>query len=55
MREIHGKEEDFIHQLTTHFSKINILSIVGIAGTQGAAWAIADSKIIPTKTTKSKS
>ena len=36
-----GKEEDFIHQLTTHFSKINILSIIGIAGTQGAAWAIA--------------
>ena len=36
-----GKEEEFIHQLTTHFSKINILSIVGIAGTQGAAWAAA--------------
>ena len=36
-----GNEEDFIHQLTTYFSKINILSIVGIAGTQGAAWAIA--------------
>ena len=36
-----GKDEDFIHQLTTHFSKINILSIIGIAGTQGAAWAIA--------------
>ena len=36
-----GKEEDFIHQLTNHFSKINILSIIGIAGTQGAAWAIA--------------
>ena len=36
-----GKEEDFIHQLTTHFSKINILSIIGIAETQGAAWAIA--------------
>ena len=36
-----GKDEDFRHQLTTHFSKINILSIIGIAGTQGAAWAIA--------------
>ncbi len=36
-----GKEEDFIHQLTTYFSKINILSIIGIAGTQGAAWAVA--------------
>ena len=36
-----GKEEEFIHKLTTHFSKINILSIVGIAGTQGAAWAAA--------------
>ena len=36
-----GKEKEFIHQLTTHFSKINILSIVGIAGTQGAAWAAA--------------
>ncbi len=35
-----GKEEDFIRQLTTYFSKINILSIIGIAGTQGAAWAI---------------
>ena len=36
-----GKDEDFIHQLTNHFSKINILSVIGIAGTQGAAWAIA--------------
>ena len=36
-----GKEEDFIDQLRTHFSKINILSVVGIAGTQGAAWAVA--------------
>ena len=36
-----GKEEDFIDQLRTHFSKINVLSVVGIAGTQGAAWAVA--------------
>ena len=36
-----GKEEDFVDQLKAHFSKINILSVVGIAGTQGAAWAIA--------------
>ena len=36
-----GKEKDFVDQLKTHFSKINILSVVGIAGTQGAAWAIA--------------
>ncbi len=36
-----GKEEDFVDQLKTHFSKINILSVVGIAGTQGAAWAAA--------------
>ena len=36
-----GKEEDFVDQLKAHFSKINILSIIGIAGTQGAAWAIA--------------
>ena len=36
-----GKEEDFVDQLKAHFSKINILSVVGIAGTQGAAWAVA--------------
>ena len=51
-----GKEEDFIHQLTTHFSKINILSIIGIAGTQGAAWAIARFRNSSNqKKTKSKS